>query len=51
MGSNSKVTYKAVYDYFKREFEELGIKSADELAKHLRRRAKRLSIHTRRTQM
>ena len=51
MGSNSKVTYKAVYDYFKREFEELGIKSAAELVKHLRRRAKRLSIHTRRTQM
>ena len=46
--TNAKVTYSDVFEYYKREFSALGVRSADELELHLRRRRKRISNHTRR---
>ena len=46
--TNAKVTYSDVFEYYKREFSDLGVRSADELELQLRRRRKRISNHTRR---
>jgi hypothetical protein len=46
--TNAKVTYSDVFEYYKREFSALGVRSADELELQLRRRRKRISNHTRR---
>lgn len=46
--TNAKVTYGDVFEYYKREFSALGVRSADELELQLRRRRKRISNHTRR---
>ena len=46
--TNAKVTYSDVFEYYKREFCALGVRSADELELQLRRRRKRISNHTRR---
>ena len=41
--SNGKVTYAAVFNYFKRELESIGVNSAAKFKLALSRRAKRLS--------
>ena len=46
--TNAKVTYGDVFEYYKREFSALGVRSADELELQLRRRRKRISNHARR---
>ncbi len=43
MAANGKVTHNAVYDYFRRELEAVGVKSAKEFHALLTCRAKRLS--------
>ena len=46
--TNAKVTYSDVFEYYKREFSALGVRSADELELQLRRRRKRISNRSRR---
>ena len=41
--SNGKVTYAAVFNYFKRELESIGVNSAAKFTLSISRRAKRLS--------
>ena len=39
--SNGKATYEAVFDYYKRELEPIGIKSPEAFRLSINRRAKR----------
>jgi len=41
--SNGKVTYEAVFDYYRRELEPIGVKSPEAFRLSINRRAKRLS--------
>ena len=42
-GQSTKVTYKSVFDYFKRELNSLGVRDCGEFSKILRVRSKRIS--------
>ena len=41
--SNGKVTYEAVFDYYRRELEPIGVKSPEAFKSALRKRIKRIS--------
>ena len=45
LGANSKVTHEDVFEYFRRELEADGVKSAADFHTLLRRRTKRYSRH------
>lgn len=48
-GSNKKVSYAAAFDYFKRELDGYGVRSAEDFTRLLQRRSKRVSIQARRS--